>query len=229
MASWISPTEIGSTPAKGSSSMMKRGEVVGLLGPNGAGKTTCFYMITGLIPVDDGAIRLDGRDITALSMSDRARMGIGYLPQEPSVFRRLTVEDNLLTVLEMRKDLTKRGRTVVLEALLEELQVTHLRGQLGQSLSGGELNASAATIDYQLTEETVELRGNVVLERPQGTLRSQRVVYSVKTGRLAAGEGVTGGVQLVIPPKAPKPAEVPKEAPKAGAVAPVDASRLIRP
>ena len=94
---------------------------------------------------------------------------------------------------------------------------------------GGELNAQAGTIDYKLTEETVELSGNVVLERPQGTLRSQRVVYSVKTGRLAAGEGVTGGVQLVIPPKAPKPAEVPKEAPKAGAVAPVDASRLIRP
>ena len=114
------------------------GEVVGLLGPNGAGKTTCFYMIVGMIAADRGRIELDGRDITALSMSDRARMGIGYLPQEPSVFRRLTVEDNLLTVLEMRKDLTKRGRTVVLEALLEELQVTHLRGQLGQSLSGGE-------------------------------------------------------------------------------------------
>ena len=114
------------------------GEVVGLLGPNGAGKTTCFYMIVGMIAADRGRIELDGRDITALSMSDRARMGIGYLPQEPSVFRRLTVEDNLLAVLEMRKDLTKRGRTVVLEALLEELQVTHLRGQLGQSLSGGE-------------------------------------------------------------------------------------------
>ncbi len=114
------------------------GEVVGLLGPNGAGKTTCFYMIVGLVAPDRGRIELDGRDITSLSMADRARLGVGYLPQEPSVFRRLSVEDNLLAVLELRKDLTKRGRIVVLESLMEELQITHLRGQLGQSLSGGE-------------------------------------------------------------------------------------------
>lgn len=114
------------------------GEVVGLLGPNGAGKTTCFYMIVGLVAADRGKIEMEGRDITPLSMADRARMGIGYLPQEPSVFRRLSVEDNILAVLELRKDLTRRGRIVALEALLEELQITHLRGQLGQSLSGGE-------------------------------------------------------------------------------------------
>jgi len=114
------------------------GEVVGLLGPNGAGKTTCFYMIVGLVAPDRGRIELDGRDITSLSMADRARLGVGYLPQEPSVFRRLSVEDNLLAVLELRKDLTKRGRIVVLESLMEELQITHLRGQMGQSLSGGE-------------------------------------------------------------------------------------------
>jgi lipopolysaccharide export system ATP-binding protein len=113
-------------------------EVVGLLGPNGAGKTTCFYMIVGMVAADQGRIEIDGRDITGLAMADRARLGIGYLPQEPSVFRRLSVEDNLLTVLELRRDLTPRGRTVVLESLLEELQITHLRGQLGQSLSGGE-------------------------------------------------------------------------------------------
>lgn len=128
----------GRDVVRGVSCHLNIGEVVGLLGPNGAGKTTCFYMIVGLIAADRGRIELDGRDITALSMADRARLGIGYLPQEPSVFRRLTVEDNLLAVLELRKDLTKRGRTVVLEALLEELQITHLRGQLGQSLSGGE-------------------------------------------------------------------------------------------
>ena len=128
----------GREVVRGVSCHLSVGEVVGLLGPNGAGKTTCFYMIVGMIAADRGRIELDGRDITPLSMSDRARLGIGYLPQEPSVFRRLTVEDNLLAVLEMRKDLTRRGRTVVLESLLEELQVTHLRGQLGQSLSGGE-------------------------------------------------------------------------------------------
>ncbi len=114
------------------------GEVVGLLGPNGAGKTTCFYMIVGLVAADRGRIEIDGKNITALSMADRARMGIGYLPQEPSVFRRLSVEDNILTVLEMRRDLTRRGRQKILESLLEELQVTHLRAQMGQSLSGGE-------------------------------------------------------------------------------------------
>ncbi|GMU44344.1 MAG: ABC transporter ATP-binding protein [Lysobacterales bacterium] len=128
----------GREVVRGVSCHLSVGEVVGLLGPNGAGQTTCFYMIVGMIAADHGRIELDGRDITPLSMSDRARLGIGYLPQEPSVFRRLTVEDNLLAVLELRKDLTKRGRTVLLESLLEELQVTHLRGQLGQSLSGGE-------------------------------------------------------------------------------------------
>jgi lipopolysaccharide export system ATP-binding protein len=91
-----------------------------------------------MVAADQGRIEIDGRDITGLAMADRARLGIGYLPQEPSVFRRLSVEDNLLTVLELRRDLTPRGRTVVLESLLEELQITHLRGQLGQSLSGGE-------------------------------------------------------------------------------------------
>ena len=129
-----------------------------------------------------------------------------------------------LVVNAARADVTQ-DKGEVARALLTGKPATLKQAMEG----GGELNAQAGTIDYKLTEETVELSGDVVLERPQGTLRSQRVVYSVKTGRLAAGEGVTGGVQLVIPPKAPKPAEVPKEAPKAGAVAPVDASRLIRP
>ena len=114
------------------------GEVVGLLGPNGAGKTTCFYMIVGLVPTDAGRIELDGKDITALPMHERARRGIGYLPQEASVFRKLSVADNLMAVLELRADLTAAARKRELQSLLEELQVADVAGQLGASLSGGE-------------------------------------------------------------------------------------------
>ncbi|MBC7657105.1 MAG: LPS export ABC transporter ATP-binding protein [Frankiaceae bacterium] len=114
------------------------GEVVGLLGPNGAGKTTCFYMIVGLVPSDAGQIALDGEDITALPMHERARRGIGYLPQEASVFRKLTVADNLMAVLELRSDLNAGSRKREMESLLDELQVTDVAGQLGASLSGGE-------------------------------------------------------------------------------------------
>ena len=114
------------------------GEVVGLLGPNGAGKTTCFYMIVGLVPTDAGQIALDGEDITALPMHERARRGIGYLPQEASVFRKLSVSDNLMAVLELRSDLNATSRRRELNSLLEELQVGHVAGQMGASLSGGE-------------------------------------------------------------------------------------------
>jgi lipopolysaccharide export system ATP-binding protein len=117
---------------------LKPGEVVGLLGPNGAGKTTCFYMIVGLVPADGGSIHLDGKDITALPMHARARLGVGYLPQEASVFRRLSVSDNILTVLELRADLPARARADELARLLEELQISHVADQLGASLSGGE-------------------------------------------------------------------------------------------
>jgi len=114
------------------------GEVVGLLGPNGAGKTTCFYMIVGLVPADAGRIVLDGRDITAEPMYQRARRGVGYLPQEPSVFRKLSVADNIMLVLELREDLDRVGRETELANLLDELQVTHVADQIGASLSGGE-------------------------------------------------------------------------------------------
>jgi len=114
------------------------GEVVGLLGPNGAGKTTCFYMIVGLVPTDAGRIELDGEDISGLPMHERARRGIGYLPQEASVFRSLSVSDNLMAVLELRNDLNAEGRKATLESLLDELQVGHVAGQMGASLSGGE-------------------------------------------------------------------------------------------
>jgi lipopolysaccharide export system ATP-binding protein len=114
------------------------GEVVGLLGPNGAGKTTCFYMSVGLVPTDAGRIVLDGRDITADPMYVRAKLGVGYLPQEPSVFRKLSVADNLRLVLELRDDLDSKGRERELASLLDELQVAHVAEQLGASLSGGE-------------------------------------------------------------------------------------------
>ena len=114
------------------------GEVVGLLGPNGAGKTTCFYMIVGLVQADAGSIKLDGRDITADPMYTRAKLGVGYLPQEPSVFRKLTVADNIRLVLELREDLDAAARERELESLLDELQITHVQDQPGASLSGGE-------------------------------------------------------------------------------------------
>ena len=114
------------------------GEVVGLLGPNGAGKTTCFYMIVGLVPADAGQIVLDGRDITGDPMYTRARLGVGYLPQEPSVFRKLSVADNIRLVLELREDLDDNARERELESLLDELQIGHVAGQMGASLSGGE-------------------------------------------------------------------------------------------
>lgn len=117
---------------------LEAGEVVGLLGPNGAGKTTCFYMIVGLVPTDAGRIMLDGKDITALPMYKRAKLGVGYLPQEPSVFRKLSVADNIRLVLELRDDLDRDGIRREQAALLEELQVTHVADQLGASLSGGE-------------------------------------------------------------------------------------------
>ena len=114
------------------------GEVVGLLGPNGAGKTTCFYMIVGLVESDAGRIVLDGRDITGEPMYARAKLGVGYLPQEPSVFRKLSVADNIRLVLELREDLDADGRERELSALLDELQISHVADQAGASLSGGE-------------------------------------------------------------------------------------------
>lgn len=117
---------------------VKPGEVVGLLGPNGAGKTTSFYMIVGLIAADGGKVLLDDKDITRLPMHQRARMGIGYLPQESSVFRKLKVTENILAILELRKELNRKQRQEILEKLLEEFHISHLRNSLGISLSGGE-------------------------------------------------------------------------------------------
>lgn len=115
-----------------------RGEVVGLLGPNGAGKTTSFYMIVGLIPADGGNILLDDKDITRLPVHTRAQLGISYLPQEASIFRKLTVAQNIMAILELRNDLTRSERKLMLDQLLEEFRISHIRDSLGMSLSGGE-------------------------------------------------------------------------------------------
>jgi lipopolysaccharide export system ATP-binding protein len=127
----------GRTVVKGVSLRLRRGEVAGLLGPNGAGKTTCFYMITGLIPADYGAIYLDGENITAQPMYQRARMGVGYLPQETSIFRGMTVEENVMAVVELREQSRAKAKATVTN-LIEELHIEHLRKAPAVSLSGGE-------------------------------------------------------------------------------------------
>ncbi|MBE0440020.1 MAG: LPS export ABC transporter ATP-binding protein [Gammaproteobacteria bacterium] len=114
------------------------GEIVGLLGPNGAGKTTSFYMIVGLIPVDHGTIFLDQRELTHAPIHQRAQLGIGYLPQEASVFRKLSVSDNIFAIIETRDDLSDLAKTDLLERLLSDFHITHIRDSLGMALSGGE-------------------------------------------------------------------------------------------
>ncbi len=117
---------------------VKSNEIVGLLGPNGAGKTTSFYMVVGLVRHDEGLIRIDDEDISLLPMHNRAQKGIGYLPQEASIFRRLSVYDNLMAVLEIRKDLNNIQRRARADELIDEFNIGHIRDNLGQSLSGGE-------------------------------------------------------------------------------------------
>ncbi len=123
---------------KGISLEIQSGEVVGLLGPNGAGKTTAFYMIVGLIACDQGRIMLDGMELSRLPMHKRAKMGLGYLPQEASIFRKLTVEKNIMAILQTREELERADRERILEELLDELHINHVRNSLGISLSGGE-------------------------------------------------------------------------------------------
>jgi len=138
---------------------LESGQVVGLLGPNGAGKTTCFYMIVGIVKADRGQIAINGEDITALPMHERARRGIGYLPQEASIFRKLSVGDNILSILETRPDLNRQQRLERRDQLLDEFNVGHLRDSLGQALSGGErrrieiARALATEPDFILLDE----------------------------------------------------------------------------
>ena len=128
----------GRQVVKNVSLSVKAGSIVGLLGPNGAGKTTSFYMIVGLVPSDKGKVTIDDEDITLLPMHSRARMGIGYLPQESSIFRKLTVYQNLMAILETRKDLNKVQREQTLDDLLDEFNIQHIRDSQGMALSGGE-------------------------------------------------------------------------------------------
>ena len=127
----------GREVVRGVSLGVRAGEAVGLLGPNGAGKTTCFYMVTGLVPVDQGTIQIDGYDVSAMPMYRRARLGIGYLPQEASIFRGLSVENNIRAVLEVIEK-SRKQRERDLDALLEEFNISHLRKSPSMALSGGE-------------------------------------------------------------------------------------------
>jgi lipopolysaccharide export system ATP-binding protein len=163
---------------------IREGEVVGLLGPNGAGKTTCFYMVVGLIEADGGTIKLDKQDITGLPMHARARLGIGYLPQEASVFRRLSVSDNIMAVLELRDGLSEQQRSAELENLLDELKIAHIAGQKGISLSGGErrrveiARALAANPRYMLLDEPfagIDPIAVIEIQRIIGFLKSRGI------------------------------------------------------
>lgn len=138
---------------------VNKGEIVGLLGPNGAGKTTCFYMIVGMIQADNGKIKITEKDLTSLPMHQRAIHGLSYLPQDSSIFRTLSVADNIMAILETRPDLTKEFRLNTLELLLEEFKISHLRDTIGMSLSGGErrrteiARALATDPSYMLLDE----------------------------------------------------------------------------
>ena len=138
---------------------MQSGQIVGLLGPNGAGKTTSFYMVVGLVQMDKGEIHLDDLDISDLAMHQRARQGIGYLPQEASIFRKLSIADNIMAILETRKDLNKQQRQERLTELLEDFKITHIKDSLGMSVSGGErrraeiARALAADPKFMLLDE----------------------------------------------------------------------------
>ncbi|MCZ8062731.1 LPS export ABC transporter ATP-binding protein [Silanimonas sp.] len=153
------------------------GEVVGLLGPNGAGKTTCFYMVVGLVPSDAGQILLDGQDISSLAMHQRARRGVGYLPQEASVFRSLSAADNVRAALELREDLSPQQREAELGHLLDELHIVHVAEQRGESLSGGErrrieiARALAANPRYMLLDEPFAGVDPISVGEIQGIIR----------------------------------------------------------
>jgi len=138
IAKGLVKTYKGRTVVNGVNLTVKTGEIVGLLGPNGAGKTTSFYMVVGLVKQDEGSIIIDGEDISHQPMHIRAQKGIGYLPQEASIFRRLTVADNIMGILEIRKGLTNQYKINKLNYLLEEFNITHIRNNKGMSLSGGE-------------------------------------------------------------------------------------------
>ena len=155
----LAKSDGGQEVVKDVSLTVSSGEIVGLLGPNGAGKTTCFYMIVGSIQHDSGKVSINGEEVTHLSVHERARRGIGYLPQEASVFRKLTVRENLQAILETRNQMTKQQRESLTDSLIEEFRIAHIQEQLGLSLSGGErrrveiARALATNPDFILLDE----------------------------------------------------------------------------
>jgi lipopolysaccharide export system ATP-binding protein len=182
------------------------GEVVGLLGPNGAGKTTAFYMIVGLVTCEAGRIELDGQDITFLPMHRRAQLGLGYLPQEASVFRKLSVEDNVMAILETRDDLDRAAREERLEKLLEELRIGHVRRSMGLSLSGGErrrveiARALAAEPRFMLLDEPVagvDPRSVLDIQRIIRELTSRNIGVLITDHNVRETLGVCGRAYIV--------------------------------
>ena len=163
---------------------LEQGEVVGLLGPNGAGKTTCFYMIVGLIKADQGQILVDETDATRFGIHVRAKMGVGYLPQEASIFRKLTVKQNIQAILELRPGLTNDQRKSKCEALMEELRIDHVHNQLGISLSGGERRRVEIARALAMEPRYILLDEPFAGVDPVSVIDIQKIIWHLKNRRI---------------------------------------------
>jgi lipopolysaccharide export system ATP-binding protein len=171
----------GRTVVDGVSININNGEIVGLLGPNGAGKTTSFYMIVGLVSADEGAIFIDDKEVTDMPMHARARNGIGYLPQEPSIFRKLSVEDNLRAVLQLRKDLTAGQQELMIDELLQEFGLNHLRSHIATGLSGGERRRVEIARALATSPQFILLDEPFAGVDPLSVIEIQKIIQHLKT------------------------------------------------